>query len=54
MPELQYYLMKDQLNKTISDASNHVPTKNEELIKADDIISCGLILVTVFLFVIGT
>ena len=28
--------MKDQLKKTFSDASRHIPTKNEEVIKAED------------------
>ena len=36
IPELKYDLMKDQLKKTFSDASRHVPTKNEEVIKAED------------------
>ena len=36
IPELKYDLMKDQLKKTFSDASRHIPTKNEEVIKAED------------------
>ena len=28
--------MKDQLKETFSDASRHIPTKNEEVIKAED------------------
>ena len=28
--------MKDQLKKTFSDASRHIPRKNEEVIKAED------------------
>ena len=28
--------MKDQLNETFSDASNHVPMKNEDAIKTED------------------
>ena len=28
--------MKDQLNETFSDASNHVPMKNEDVIKTED------------------
>ena len=36
IPELKYDLMKRQLKKTFSDASRHIPTKNEEVIKADD------------------
>ena len=29
--------MKDQLKKTLGDTSRHAPTKNEEVIKAEDI-----------------
>ena len=36
IPELKYDLMKDQLRKTFSDASRHIPTKDEELINAED------------------
>ena len=36
IPKLKYDLMKDQLKKTFSDASRHIPTKNEEVIKAED------------------
>ena len=36
IPELKYDLMKDQLKKTFSDASRHIPTKNEEVIKAEN------------------
>ena len=36
IPELKYDLMKYQLNKTFNDASRHIPTKNEEVIKAED------------------
>ena len=32
-PELQYDLMKDQLQKTFSDELRHIPTKNEAVIK---------------------
>ena len=28
--------MKDQLKKTFSNASRHIPTKNEEVVKAED------------------
>ena len=28
--------MKEQLKKTFSDASRHIPTKNEKVIKAED------------------
>ena len=34
--ELKYDLMKDQLKNTFSDVSRHIPTKNKEVIKADD------------------
>ena len=30
IPELKYDLIKDQLKKTFSDASRHIPTKNDE------------------------
>ena len=33
---LKYDLTKDQLQKTFSDASRHIPTKNEKVIKAED------------------
>ena len=33
IPELKYDLMEDQLKKTFSDASRHIPTKNEEVIQ---------------------
>ena len=36
IPKLKYDLMKDQLEKTFTDASRHIPTKNEEVLKADD------------------
>ena len=39
IPELKYGLMKDQLKKTFSDASRQIPTKNEKVIKAEDIFS---------------
>ena len=35
IPDLKYDLMKDQLKKTFSDASRHIPTKNEKVIKAE-------------------
>ena len=28
--------MKDELKKTFSDTSRHIPTKNKEVIKAED------------------
>ena len=34
--ELKYDPMKDYLKKTFSDTSKHIPTKNEEVIKAED------------------
>ena len=34
--ELQYDLMKVQLKETFSNGSRHVPTKNEEIIKTED------------------
>ena len=36
IPELKNNLIKDQLKKTFSVASRHIPTKNEEIIKAED------------------
>ena len=39
IPDLKYDLMKDQLKKTFSDASRHIPTKNEKVIKAEDTFS---------------
>ena len=36
IPELKYDLMKDQLKKTLTDASRLIPTKDEEIIKAKD------------------
>ena len=36
IPELKYDLIKDLSKKTISDASRRIPTKNEEVIKAED------------------
>ena len=36
IPELKNDLIKDQLKKTFSVASGHIPTKNEEIIKAED------------------
>ena len=36
IPELKYDLMKDQLKKTLTDASRLIPTKNEKTIKAKD------------------
>ena len=34
-PDLKYNLIKDQLKKIFSDASRHVPTKNEEVSKTE-------------------
>ena len=34
--ELKHDLIKDQLKKIFSDSSRHIPTKNEEVIKAED------------------
>lgn len=36
IPELQYEIMKDQLKKTLHDASRHVAIKNEEIIRTED------------------
>ena len=33
IPDLQYNIMKDQLKKTLSDASRQVPTKQRTLLK---------------------
>ena len=35
-PELQYEIMKDQLKKTLHDASRRVTMKNEEIIRTED------------------
>lgn len=32
----QYDVKKDQLKETFSDASNHVPMKNEDVIKTEN------------------
>ena len=36
IPELKYDPMTDQLKKTFSDTSRHIPPKNEEVIKVED------------------
>ena len=36
LPQLQYGLMKDQLKKTFSGSSRHVPTKKEDYIKTEE------------------
>ena len=36
LPELQYDSMKDQLKKTFSDSSRHIPIKEEGLIKTEN------------------
>ena len=36
IPQRKYDLMKHQLKKSFSDASRHIPTKNEEVIEAED------------------
>ena len=35
--ELKHDLIQDQLKKIFSDSSRHIPTKNEEVIKAEHI-----------------
>ena len=38
LPQLQYDLMKDQLKKTFSDSSRHVPTKEEDYVKTEEVL----------------
>ena len=39
LPELQYDLMKDQLKKTFSDSSRHVPTKEDYVKTEEDLVA---------------
>ena len=36
LPQLQSDLMKDQLKKTFSESSRHVPTKQEDYVKTEE------------------
>ena len=36
IPNLQYDIMKDQLKKTVSDTSRQIPTKSEDINKAEE------------------